>query len=76
MLLVHGKADTIVPHQNIAKFAKAMNRKKNKCELIEYEGMNHSFFNFNVSPKHFELTLNAMDAFLVNLDCIEPINYH
>ena len=60
----------------VAKFAKAMNRKKNKCELIEYEGMNHSFFNFNVSPKHFELTLNAMDAFLVNLDCIEPINYH
>ncbi len=75
MLLVHGKADTIVPHQHIAKFAKAMNRKKNKCELIEYEGMNHSFFNFNVSSKHFELTLNAMDAFLVNLDCIEPIDY-
>jgi len=75
MLLVHGKADTIVAHQNIAKFAKAMNRKKNKCELIEYEGMNHSFFNFNVSAKHFELTLNAMDAFLVNLDCIEPVSY-
>ena len=75
MLLVHGKADTIVPHQNIVKFAKAMNRKKNKCELIEYEGMNHSFFNFNVSPKHFELTLNAMDAFLVNLDCIAPVDY-
>ncbi|MDB4054562.1 alpha/beta hydrolase [Akkermansiaceae bacterium] len=75
MLLVHGKADTIVAHQNIAKFAKAMSRKKNKCELIEYEGMNHSFFNFNVSAKHFELTLNAMDAFLVNLDCIEPVSY-
>ena len=57
------------------KFAKAMSRKKNKCALIEYEGMNHSFFNFNVSAKHFELTLNAMDAFLVNLDCIEPVSY-
>lgn len=75
MLLVHGKADTIVPHQHAVKFAKAMIRKKNKCELIEYEGMNHSFFNFNVSAKHFELTLNAMDAFLVGLDCVEPMDY-
>lgn len=75
MLLIHGKADTIVPHQHVAKFAKTMSRKKNKCELIEYAGMNHSFFNFNVSSQHFELCLNAMDAFLVNLDCIEPINY-
>jgi len=75
MLLIHGKADTIVPHQHIVKFAKAMSRKKNKCELIEYAGMNHSFFNFNVSSKHFELSLNAMDAFLVNLDCLEPANY-
>lgn len=75
MLLVHGKADTIVPYEQIAKFTKAMKRKKNNCELIDFEGMNHSFFNFNVSAKHFEITLNAMDAFLVNLDCLEPVDY-
>ncbi len=75
MLFVHGKADTIVPYEQIAKFAKAMKRKKNNCELIDFEGMNHSFFNFNVSAKHFEITLNAMDAFLVNLDCLEPVDY-
>ena len=75
MLLVHGKADTIAPYEPVARFAKTMKRKKNKCELIEFEAMNHSFFNFNVSAKHFEITLNAMDAFLVSLDCIEPVDY-
>lgn len=75
MLFVHGKADTIVPFEQVAKFTKALKRKKNHCELIDFEGMNHSFFNFNVSAKHFEITLNAMDAFLVNLDCLEPVDY-
>ena len=75
MLLVHGKADTIVPYDTVARFAKTMKRKKNNCALIEFEAMNHSFFNFNVSTKHFEITLNAMDAFLVSLDCIEPVDY-
>ena len=74
-LLVHGKADTIVPHEDVAKFAKLMKRKKNPCEFIDFEAANHSFFNFNVSAKHFEITLNSMDAFLVSLDCIEPMEY-
>ena len=75
MLLVHGKADTITPYDAVAKFTKAMKRKKNKCELIDFESMNHSFFNFNVSAEHFEITLNAMDAFAVALDCLEPVGY-
>jgi acetyl esterase/lipase len=72
MLLVHGKGDTIVPYEHIVRFTKAMKRKKNQCELIDFEAMNHSFFNFNVSAKHFEITLNAMDTFLVSMACIEP----
>ena len=74
-LLFHGKSDTIVPYEQVSKFAKAMKRKKNNCELIDYEAVNHSFFNFNVSPKHFEITLNSMDAFVVELGCIEPMEY-
>ncbi len=74
-LIVHGKSDTIVPHEPAAKFAKAMKRKKNRCEFIDFEAVNHSFFNFNVSAKHFEITLNSMDAFLASLDCIEPMEY-
>lgn len=75
MLIVHGKLDTIVSHEPVARFAKAMKRKKNQCEFIDFEAVNHSFFNFNVNARHFELTLNAMDAFVVALDCIEPMEY-
>ncbi|MFK7912229.1 MAG: alpha/beta hydrolase [Akkermansiaceae bacterium] len=74
-LIVHGKADTIVPHTDAAKFAKLMKRKKNPCEFIDFDAANHSFFNFNVSAKHFEITLNSIDAFLVGLDCLEPVEY-
>lgn len=75
-LLIHGKSDTIIPFEHVARFAKVMKRKKNQCEFIEFEAVNHSFFNFNVSPKHFELTLNAMDTFVVSLGYLAPIeNY-
>jgi len=74
-LIIHGKSDTIVPHDHAEKFAKMMKRKKNPCEFIDFEAVNHSFFNFNVSPKHFEITLNSMDSFLVGLNCIEPMEY-
>ena len=75
MLIVHGKSDTIAPFEPVAKFAKGLKRKKNKCEFIDFEAVNHSFFNFNVSAKHFEITLNSMDAFLTGLDCLEPMEY-
>ena len=74
-LLVHGKSDTIIPHEHVARFAKAMKRKKNQCEFVDFEAVNHSFFNFNVSATHFELTLNTMDAFVAGLGCIEPVVY-
>lgn len=74
-LLVHGKSDTIAPHYLIADFARMMRRKRNNCELIEFEACNHSFFNFNVSPEHFEMTLNSMDAFVAKLGYIEPVEY-
>ena len=74
-LLIHGKSDTIIPHEHVAKFAKMLKRKKNQCEFVEFEAVNHSFFNFNVSARHFEITLNSMDAFAVKLGLIEAIDY-
>ena len=74
-LFLHGKSDTIVPYEHVVKFTKAMKRKKNQCELIDFEAANHSFFNFNVSAKHFEITLNSMDAFVAGLGYIEPMEY-
>ncbi len=75
MLIFHGSDDRVVPPLGIEKFAKRMQRKKNICQLEMFQGKGHSFFNFNVSARHFEITLNSMDAFLVSLDCIEPVEY-
>lgn len=74
-LMVHGKSDTIAPHYLLTDFTKMMRRKRNQCELIEFDACNHSFFNFNVSPKHFEITLNSMDAFISELGYIPAIDY-
>jgi len=74
-LFLHGKADTIIPFEHVVKFTKVMKRKKNRCELIDFEAANHSFFNFNVSATHFEITLNSMDAFVSDLGYIEPTEY-
>jgi len=74
-LFLHGKSDTIVPHDHVVKITKALKRKKNRCELIDFEAANHSFFNFNVSATHFEITLNSMDAFVSEMGYIEPMEY-
>ena len=74
-LMVHGKSDTIAPHFLVEDFTRQMRRKRNRCELIDFDACNHSFFNFNVSPKHFEITLNTMDAFICDLGYIEPTEY-
>jgi acetyl esterase/lipase len=74
-LMIHGKADTIAPYYMVFDFVKMMRRKRNRCDLIDFDACNHSFFNFNVSPEHFEITLNSMDAFLAELGYIPPIEY-
>ena len=74
-LMIHGKGDTIAPHFLVTDFVRIMQRKRNHCELVDFDACNHSFFNFNVSPKHFEITLNTMDAFVTQLGYIDPIEY-
>lgn len=73
--MIHGKSDTIAAHYLVEDFVKAMRRKRNRCELIDFDACNHSFFNFNVSPEHFEITLNTIDNFLVNLGYIPQEEY-
>lgn len=64
-LIFHAVADRMVPIEGVRKFAKRMRRKKNLCELIEFEGVGHSFFNSNVDYERYVATLDATDAFLV-----------
>ncbi len=70
-IIFYGTNDRRVPTSSIIRFAKAMKRKKNRCDLHAFPQEGHSFFNFNVSMKHFEATLNEMDRFLVDLGLLD-----
>ncbi|WP_338286856.1 alpha/beta hydrolase [Luteolibacter sp. LG18] len=72
MILFHGKNDRITPVDEARKFARRLHWRGNKCELVDYERAEHSFFNFNVSSMHFELTIGAMDRFLTERGLLQP----
>ena len=62
-IILHGKADAVVPYATVATFADVMKAAGNRCELIGYEGQPHAFFN----KARYAETLAAADAFLVSL---------
>lgn len=72
MIFFHGKSDRIAPFEEVEKFRRRMRWRGNSCELVHFDRADHSFFNFNVSHKHFELTLNAADRFLVDHGLLTP----
>jgi acetyl esterase len=67
MLFFHGTSDRITPYEEVDRFRRRLRWRGNKCELVDFERAEHSFFNFNVSHKNFELTLDIADRFLVGL---------
>lgn len=72
MLFFHGKSDRITPFDEVDKFRRRMRWRGNSCELIHFERADHSFFNFNVSNKNFELTIATADRFLVDRGLLPP----
>jgi acetyl esterase len=72
MLFFHGKTDRITSFEHVKKFCRSMRWRGNYSELIDFERADHSFFNFNVNNKNFELTLSAADRFLVERGLLEP----
>jgi acetyl esterase len=70
-VVFHGTNDRVVPCETSEYFAKRMRRKKNRCEIVTYEGLGHGFFNFNVSFDVYQSTLNVLDSFLVEEGFIE-----
>ena len=71
-LLLHGRNDRVAPFDHITKFSKSYRRKGNKCELIDFEGAGHTFFNYNTNEQLYNLSLNALDRFLVDLNFLSP----
>ncbi len=71
MIFFHGTSDRVTPFSEIATFCRRMRWRGNRCQLIDFNGAEHSFFNFNVSHSNFELTISTADRFLVDLGIIE-----
>ncbi|MBK1883013.1 alpha/beta hydrolase [Luteolibacter pohnpeiensis] len=76
MVFFHGKSDRITPFEDVERFCRKLRWRRNKCKLIDFEKSDHSFFNFNVSHTHFELTVRAADDFLVDCGFLEPDQEH
>jgi acetyl esterase/lipase len=72
MIFFHGKSDRITPFDEVERLRRRLRFWGNRCELIDFEKADHSFFNFNVSTRNFELTLAAADRFMVDLGFLEP----
>lgn len=72
MLFFHGKSDRITPFDEVERFRRKARWRRNSCEVIDFAGADHSFFNFNVSHKNFEMTLGAADRFLVEHGLLAP----
>ncbi len=67
-LILHGRADQVVPYSSAEAFAEAMKRAGNRCDLVGYEGRGHGFFNYREGrPEDFIETTRRMDAFLASL---------
>lgn len=64
MLLIHGNADRLVPIEDAVEFSEKMERKRNPCRFVEFEGRDREFFNFNLDPVSYEATLAEIDRFL------------
>lgn len=71
-LIFHGDLDGNVPIEQSVKFAKRYSKRRNKCDLIDFRGAGHTFFNFNSDERNYTITLRAADFFLVDLGFIEP----
>ncbi len=72
MMFFHGKSDRVTPFVEVERFYRKLRFWGNACKLVDFEKADHSFFNFNVSHRNFELTIRAVDRFLVDLGFLHP----
>ena len=73
MIIFHGTADRVVPFENSQRFRRKMWWRGNTCKVRPFETQGHGFFNFNVNPRLYELTISEADAFLVEKKFLPPI---
>ncbi len=71
ILILHGTEDRVTPMPVVEKFVSRMRKKRNLCELIPFEGRQHSFYNLNVNPALYDCCNAEMDHFLVETGFLE-----
>ena len=72
MMILAGTADRLTPFASLTKFVKRMRKKKNRCDLMPFESRDQNFFNLNVDPAGYDVSLNLADEFLTGLGFLEP----
>lgn len=72
MLVFHGTADRVVPFENTVRFRRKMWWRGNLCKVRAFETQGHGFFNFNVNPRFYEITIGEADQFLVERKILTP----
>jgi len=79
-IIFHGTNDEAVPFPTVVAFQKAMVAAGNRCELKEYEGQRHGFFNPGrgqgearaEGTRNYYRTLKELDLFLESLGYLKP----
>lgn len=69
-LVMHGTADTVVPHENAERFCRLMREAGNRCELESYADQIHGFFQHERGEEFFRKTLDRTERFLRELGYI------
>jgi acetyl esterase/lipase len=67
-IIFHGSADAHFPIAKVRAFCDKMQKARNICEFLPFEGMEHGFFNFGLhGNRPFTETLRAVDRFFISL---------
>lgn len=67
-LVFHGTADKTVPFSQARSFCTAMSHTGSTCRLMQFDGMDHGFFNRGrLGNKPYVATVRAADEFLIEL---------
>ena len=74
-LVLHGTQNRVVPYDQSVKLVKLYKKRRNHCELMEFTGQGHTFFNYNTGDQNYEITLRAVDHFLVTQGLMEADPY-
>jgi len=71
-VIMHGTHDRVVPFEPVRRLARLWKSKRNEVAFHPYEGAAHSFYNFNVNLRLYELSLGNVDDFLTRLFFLPP----